>query len=183
MGAALSILRARDPHNQTLGVFLLFVLARVSKSWKGLRAYTLWNCTAVLFKYAVQPRGWERSLLCNSLGIYAAFRTASADAHCDFLERSGKSELVYFLGDMLIHFAPVVMLGNSIVKNRQFVRPQHGALALLAQIFFAYSQAGKMDLGEVTAKKKAGKGRQCLIDVLYFRLLLLLLCYGTMSIA
>ena len=133
----LTTLRRRDPHNQTLAVLLILLLARVSKTYKGLQAYTMWNCTAVLLNYIIRPQGWERPLFCNSLSIFAAFRTASADAHADFVHRSGKSEAVYWLGDTLIHTLPPIVLGISMIRHNRFARPQHGALALFGQIFFA----------------------------------------------
>lgn len=149
MGSLLAKLRQRDPHNQTLAVLLLLVLARVSKTYKGMQAYTMWNCTATLLQYALRPRGWEQPLFCNSMAIFASFRCASADAHSDFVKRSGYSNFGHVLGDQVIHLLPVIVTGISLKRHKRFLRPQHGALSLLAQLFFAYSQAGKMDMGDI----------------------------------
>ena len=134
-------LRERDPHNQTIGIALLLALAHASKqrALKDVKAYTVWNCIAVLFNFAFRQR-WERSLVCNSLAIFASYRTASADAHADLVARAGYPEPIYHLGYQLIHSLPVVVLVRWLVKHRRFVRPQHGALSLVGQLFFAYSQ-------------------------------------------
>jgi hypothetical protein len=110
----------------------------------------MWNCTATLVNYGFRIRnGWEKPLFCNSLAIFAAFRTASADAQSDFVERSGYGPVVHVIGDQIIHTLPCIVIGISMMRHKRFARPQHGAFALLGQIFFAYSQAGKMDLGEI----------------------------------
>lgn len=61
----------------------------------------------------------------------------------------GYHPLVYFVGDLFVHLAPVVTLMYYLTKHKRWVRPQHGAMALLGQVFFAYSQAGKLDCGEI----------------------------------
>ena len=99
MGQVWSTLRKRDPHNQTLAVSLLLILVRISKSYEGLRAYTFWNLTAVLVFFWRRARGWAAPLLTNSVAIFASYRTASADAHSDFVKNSGRSELVYMAGE------------------------------------------------------------------------------------
>jgi hypothetical protein len=175
---AWSTLRRRDPHNQTVGIFLLLGLAHASKqkSFEGIKAYTVWNCLAVLFNFSFRQR-WERSLVCNSLAIWASYRTASADAHADLVARAGYSEPVYHLGDQIIHTMPVLALMHWLVKHERYIRPQHGALSLIGHLFFvrpslpsnhnadcshvlmwllttsnfsqAYSQAGQLDVGKI----------------------------------
>ena len=61
----------------------------------------------------------------------------------------GTGNMIHILGDQVIHTLPVVVIAISMIRHQRFARPQHGALALLGQLFFAYSQAGKMDLGEI----------------------------------
>ena len=116
----LTTLRARDPHNQTLAVLLLLLLARVSKSYKGLQAYTMWNCSAVLINYGFRIRnGWEQPLFCNSIAIFAAFRSASADAHSDFVKRTGMGNIIHVLGDHIIHTLPVVVIAVSMIRHQR----------------------------------------------------------------
>lgn len=149
MGQVWSTLRRRDPHNQTIAVALLLALARLSKSYEGLRAYTFWNVTAVLLFFSTRARGWSGPLLTNSVAIFASYRTASADAHHDFVKNSGRSEPVYILGDAIVHLLPAVAMIIWHKRHKKFVKPQAGAMAFLGQLFFAYSQAGKLDMSQI----------------------------------
>mmetsp|Transcript_38383 Transcript_38383/g.75572 ORF Transcript_38383/g.75572 Transcript_38383/m.75572 type:complete len:272 (-) Transcript_38383:124-939(-) len=126
-------LRRRDPHNQTFAIALLLILTLVSQKLRGMKAYTF----------------WERVLLCNSVAIYSSYRTASLDAHDDLVKRAGYHPAIYFIGDQVVHLLPALVLAQVLVRHRKFVKPQHGGFALLGQLFFAFSQAGKLDLGEV----------------------------------
>mmetsp|Transcript_17401 Transcript_17401/g.21424 ORF Transcript_17401/g.21424 Transcript_17401/m.21424 type:complete len:262 (+) Transcript_17401:94-879(+) len=148
MGSVISQLRQRDPHNQTIAILLLIFLANISHQYKKLRAYTFWNCTAILFNFAFRLR-WERPLVCNSLAVLVSYKTASLDCHEQLARQAGVSRLTYFLGDQIFHVAPFFVLTRWLLKHKQELRPQHGAFALLGQFFFAYSQAGKMDVGDV----------------------------------
>ena len=149
MGQVWSTLQHRDPHRQTLAVALLLLLVRISKSYEGLRAYTFWNVAAVLVFFWRRARGWAGPLLTNSVAIFVSYRTASADAHSHFVENSGKSEAVYLAGDFVVHFLPVVAMIIWHKRNNKFVKPQAAAMGMLGQFFFAYSQAGKLDLSQI----------------------------------
>ena len=117
IGFSLTTLQKRDPHNQTLAVLLLLILARVSKTYKGMQAYTMWNCSAVLCNYGFRIRnGWEQPLFCNSIAIFAAFRSASADAHSDFVQRTG-------MGNILFMFRKCLFLHVTVVLTRSILVP------------------------------------------------------------
>lgn len=51
------------------------------------------------------------------------------------------------LGDTLLHFVPVMAMVVSNARHERFIKPQAGAMGLLGQLFFAFSQAGKLDVG------------------------------------
>eukprot|EP00658_Telonema_sp_P-2_P043800 TRINITY_DN3169_c0_g1_i1.p1 TRINITY_DN3169_c0_g1~~TRINITY_DN3169_c0_g1_i1.p1 ORF type:complete len:172 (+),score=36.80 TRINITY_DN3169_c0_g1_i1:139-654(+) len=123
-------------------------LCASSKYLRSVRAYTMWNCAAVVTNFALKLR-WERPLVCNSLAIFASYRTASVDAHEDLRRRAGLGPFWYFVGDNAVHLLPLLVLVRWLVKHEQFCRPQHGAFALLGQLFFAFSQGGQMDMGQI----------------------------------
>lgn len=92
----------------------------------------------------------EKALACNSLSIWAAYRTATVDVDTsELLDKRGYSFAVYFAGDQLMHTLPMLYMTYYCVVHHLAPRPQHGSLALLGQLFFAYSQAGQLDVSDV----------------------------------
>jgi len=90
---------------------------------------------------------WEKTLCCNSMGILASYRCASADAFWDMIEFLGMNPIKYFVGDQLIHTFPAIyMYWYCAFRHKKMINPQHGAFAFIGQLFFAYSQVGKLDV-------------------------------------
>lgn len=152
MGNFLATLRERDPHNQSIAVILCILFAQFKhfKFLSILHQYTFWNVTLCLSNFALRLE-YERILFCNSMGIFGSYRTASADeqVHNALVEHTKLDPIVYFFGDTLVHFMPAVILGYYLVSRQKFVRPQHGWFAVLGQVYFAYSQAGGLDVSGV----------------------------------
>ena len=53
------------------------------------------------------------------------------------------------LGDFVVHFLPVYAMVMYHKREKKFVPPQAAAMGFLGQLFFAYSQAGKLDMSQI----------------------------------
>jgi len=153
MGGVLSVyrtVRQQDPHNQVPSILTLVLLAHLSrmKRFKIFQAYTQWNLVAFLFNYSFRLR-WEAPLVCNSMAIMTCFNCAQVDARADLIIRSGLSPFYFLLGDFAVHTMPALVLISWCVRHKRRIKLQHGLLALLGQLHFAYSQAGNLDLGGI----------------------------------
>lgn len=156
MGAVLSVyrnVRQQDPHNQVPSILILVLLAHLSRldRFRFLKAYTQWNLVAFLFNFAFRLR-WEAPLVCNSVSIMTSFNCGQMDARVDMIERSGLSPFYYTLADLFIHEMPALVLISWCVRHKRRIKLQHGLLAWLGQLHFAYSQAGQLDLGGIYVK-------------------------------
>merc|ERR1712032_519940 len=81
-------------------------------------------------------------LVCNSMAIMTCFNCAQVDARADLIIRSGLSPFYFLLGDFAVHTMPALVLISWCVRHKRRIKLQHGLLALLGQLHFAYSQAG-----------------------------------------
>ena len=149
MGSFYSTLRARDPHNQSLAVVLclIFALAKHNKVLARYQKFTFWNVSLCMMNFAFRL-DYDRILFANSMGILSAYRTASADlaVHESLVKSSRVPRYIYYLGDILLHYAPAVILSYYMISRQKFVRPQHGWIAILGAVYFAFSQAGKLNV-------------------------------------
>eukprot|EP00808_Paulinella_micropora_P014112 g6439.t1 len=140
------------PHLLMLSVALMLCLTHLKhvQKLKGLQAYTFWNLTACLANFAFRL-GWERILFTNSLAVFASYKTAQADHMSKrfFIQQSGLTPMRFWMGDMIVHFFPVVLLARYLKKHRSFIVPQLGFFSLLGQTYFAYSQVGRLDVRDL----------------------------------
>ena len=137
MGKVVSSLRSSDPHNQSLGVLLLFALTFISQRKHKLRAYTYWNWVAIAFNFANSLR-WEKVLAANSMGILASYRCASADAFDDMVKLLKIDPVKYMIGDHIAHTLPAICLVSYCVKKRYKLRLQHGFFGFLVSNFSCF---------------------------------------------
>ena len=104
------------------------------------------SCCAVLANFGFRL-GWEPSLFTNSLAILMCYRCAAVDSFGIMVRKSGVRPTTYAIGDAIVHGLPVAVLAVALLRKRRYLRPQHGAFSLLAQVHFAYSQGGQLDMG------------------------------------
>ncbi|KAF4676200.1 hypothetical protein FOL47_006591 [Perkinsus chesapeaki] len=122
---------------------------------KNLQAYTSWNWVLIVSRILLKQEQWDPFLLSNSFGVCMAFRTAGARGLTEMMRqkmglRGVKLTKVQFaMMDHWVHTVPVLLMSYLVVKSGRRPLMTNGIVGIMAQMFFAYSQAGTLNVAEL----------------------------------
>ncbi|EEQ98106.1 conserved hypothetical protein [Perkinsus marinus ATCC 50983] len=116
---------------------------------KNLQAYTSWNWVLIVSRILLRQEQWDPFLLSNSFGVCMAFRTAGARGLTEMMRQKMAlrgvklTKLQFAAMDHWVHTVPVVLMMFLVVRSGRRPLMTNGIVGIMAQMFFAYSQADR----------------------------------------
>ncbi|KAF4738370.1 hypothetical protein FOZ62_023838 [Perkinsus olseni] len=122
---------------------------------KNLQAYTSWNWVLIVSRILLRQGQWDPFLLSNSFGVCMAFRTAGARGLTEMMRQKMAlrgvklTKLQFAMMDHWVHTVPVLLMTCLVVRSGRRPLMTNGVVGMMAQMFFAYSQAGTLNVAEL----------------------------------